>query len=254
MTNILYSDLHRILKGKVFSLGLALIFGYTFFLTVVLKIVLVSVNADLSSDDVLTSFPTSAPFFIAASILFLFIGDFNDGTIRNKIMCGVKKKTVAASAIVLGGIISSVFVIFSQISGLVVAKIFTNGYESMTAAEIANFSLRNIIAAFAAGCFMAMFLMILGGTKIAYVAGLVVTFLFRVATAEVADKLYPETGYTLLTGTKLQLYTLYDRYCPYAYFTGVNYHDLGKCLIGSAGLITFSLIVGMIVYEKREFK
>ena len=124
----------------------------------------------------------------------------------------------------------------------------------MTAVEIANFSLRNIIAAFAAGCFMAMILMVLGGTKIAYVAGLVVTFLFRVATGEVADKLYPETGYCLLTGTKLQVYTLYDRYRPYAFFTGVNYHDLGKCLIGCIILSLISLAIGMIVYEKREFK
>ncbi len=254
MTNILYSDIHKIIKGKVLKAGFALIFGYTFFLALVLKVILISVNADLTSDDVLTAFPTSAPLFIAASILFLFLGDFSDGTIRNKIMCGVQKKTVAASAIILGAIISVVFTVFSQISGLVIAKIFTSGYETMTVAEIGDFCLRNILAAAAAGSLMAMILMVLGGTKIAYVAGLVITFLFRVATGEVADKLYPETGYTLLTGTKLQLYTLYDRYCPYAYFTGVNYHDLGKCLIGSAGLITFSLIVGMIVYEKREFK
>ena len=254
MINLLYSDLHRVLKGKVFSLGLALIFGYTFFVSLVLKLILMTIDANLTSDDVLTSFTTSAPFFIAASILFLFIGDFNDGTIRNKIMCGAPKRSVAASAIALGGMISAVFVIFSQISGIAIAKILTDGYEAMTAADIADFCLRNLIAAAAAGCFMTMILMILGGTKIAYVAGLVVTFLFRVATAQVADKLYPETGYTLLTGTKLQIYTLYDRYCPYSFFTGVNYHDLGKCLIGCIILILFSFAVGMIVYEKREFK
>ncbi len=254
MINIFYSDLHRILKGRMFVSGLALIFGYTFVLSLVLKVILMSIGADLSSDDVLTSFTTSAPFFIAASILFLFIGDFNDGTIRNKIMCGAPKRSVAASAITLGGIISAVFVIFSQISGIAIAKIMTDGYEGMTAYDIADFCLRNIIAAVAAGCFMAMILMVLGGTKIAYVAGLVVTFLFRVATSEVADKLYPETGYTLLTGTKLKIYTLYDRYCPYSFFTGVNYHDLGKCLIGCTILTLISLAVGMIVYEKREFK
>ena len=33
MINIFYSDLHRILKGRVFVSGLALIFGYTFVLS-----------------------------------------------------------------------------------------------------------------------------------------------------------------------------------------------------------------------------
>ena len=254
MTRILYSDLHRILKGRTVKAGMALIFGYTLFLTLFLKLVLYSIDAKLTSDDVLTAFPESAPFFIAASVLYIFLGDFSNGTIRNKIMCGVQKKTVAASAIILGSLVSVFFVIFSQVSGMLLAKVFTDGYETMTATEIGEFCLRNIIASSAAGSFITMILMVLGGTKLAYVAGLVITFFFRIATAEVLDKLYPESGTCLLEGTKLKLYTLYDQYCPYAHFTGLNYHDLTKCLIGCIILTAISLLTGMIVYEKREFK
>ncbi|MBP8967918.1 MAG: hypothetical protein KBG42_01395 [Lachnospiraceae bacterium] len=254
MTRILYSDLHRILKGRAIKAGMAMIFGYTLILTLFLKVVLYSIDATLTSDDVLTSFPTASPFFIAASVLYLFLGDFSDGTIRNKIMCGVQKKTVAASAIILGSLTSVFFIIFSQVSGLLLAGIFADGYVTMTTSEIGEFCIRNIMASAAAGSFMTMILMAFGGTKLSYVAGLVITFFFRVATAEVLDKLYPENGACLLEGTKLKLYMLYDRYCPYAFFTGINYHDLTKCLIGCIILTVFSLLAGMIVYEKREFK
>ena len=102
--------------------------------------------------------------------------------------------------------------------------------------------------------FSTSLIMIMGGKNISYVIGLGIAFVFRIIDMEVLDKLYPDYGICQLTGTKLKLYTFYDKYVPYAHCSGTPRWEMSSCVIGSVALIVISLIIGMIAFEKKEIK
>ena len=254
MLNMIYSDLHRIIKSRGLITGVATVAGYNLFFAIILKAVLLFIDSDLSSDDVVTAFSGAAPFVIAATVLYVFIGAFNDGTIRNRLLSGSGRKNVAASMIITGSMLSGILSIVSTVSALIIAVIFTKGFSSMTAADVAEYSLISAMACMAAGAFCSMLIVIFGGNKAASYSGLALTFIFKLISTEVADKLYPETGISLLKGTKLLVYNFYDRYFTYAHFSSMVRHPFSSYVIGNAALIAVSLIAGVLIFSKKEIK
>ncbi|MBR3575252.1 MAG: hypothetical protein IKN97_08825 [Lachnospiraceae bacterium] len=254
MLKILYSDMRNLLSGRAFRYTALAVAFYNLLAAIVFKIIFRYMGGELYADELLGIFASLAPFVVTALTLFVFIGNFNDGIIRNKFLSGASRRDIICSALIAGGMGGILITVVSQISAFLWALFFTPGFYGLAADDVADYCLVMILASCALGVFTTMILMILGGTKIAYVAGLAVTFAFKLMTAEVADKLYPESGVSLLTGIKLAAYEFYDRYVVFSYFSEMLRHDFMDYVLGAAGLVVISFIIGSVVFEIKEIK
>ncbi len=255
MLRILYSDLHKIInsRGLKFSLWFCLIYPVVQALVLYL-VVHTYMGDELAGEDTLFSYASIGALLVSAAVLYLTVSDFSDGTIKNKVINGAKRSDIFCSA-VCGGMFAGVLTsVFCAAGELLAGFIFTKGFETLTKADVAKYILALTLASAAVGAFATMLVMIFGGSFFAYIPGLVIAFFFRVISMRVADKLYPENGVTTLTGTRLKVYTLYDRYFPYAHFTNYLRWDLLSYVIGAAILIAISFILGVIIFNRKEFK
>ena len=85
-----------------------------------------------------------------------------------------------------------------------------------------------------------------------YFAGFVVAFFLTILKMQVTNDLYPMNGNCILTGTKLALYTAYDRFSPFMHFEGYPRWDLLSYTIGSVVLIALSIGIGLIIFNRKE--
>jgi len=254
MLKILYSDMRNLIMSRVFRFGILAVAFYNLFTAVVFKIIFRYMGGELYGDNILGTFASYAPFVVAALVLFVFMGNFTDGIIRNKFISGASRRDIICSALLTGGMGGVLITAIAEISAFILTLFFTPGFYGLTASDIADYCLVMMIASCALGIFMTMILMVLGGTKTAYVAGLAVTFIFKLMTAEVADKLYPESGVSLLTGVRLAMYRFYDRYVVFSYFSEMLRHDFKDYVIGALGLMIISFIAGTVLFEIKEIK
>ena len=255
MLRILYSDIYKTVNSKGLKISLWFCLIYPVIQALILYLVVHNyIGGELTGEETLFSYSSIGALLVTAAVLYLTIPDFADGTIKNKIINGVKRSDIFFSSVLSGmfaGVLTSIFCAAGE---LIAAKLFTKGFYVLTAADVAEYFMALTLASAAVGAFAAMLVMIFGGSFFAYIPGLVIAFFFRVISMRVADKLYPESGVTTLTGTKLKIYTLYDRYFSYAHFTDYLRWDFLSYVIGAAILITISFILGVIIFNRKEFK
>ncbi len=256
MLRVFYSDLRFALCSRGFKTCCIITAAYTTFTSLLLQTVsYFFYHESITGDDVLNCYSDMAIFIITAATLFVFTTDFADGTIRNKLISGATRSDILISALLNGGIIgASQAAIFMAVQA-VLTLIMTDGYYLKSISEAARTGLIFTAASAAVGIFSTMLIMVLSGkrTVISYVAGLVIAFLFRIVSLEVSDKLYPESGFTALTGTRLAVYRFYDRYVPYAHFTSITRWDFASYIIGALALALISFVIGLILFNQKEF-
>lgn len=256
MLRIFYSDFRFLFKQLSFKIVTGVVVGYSIFFVVALKLVIHFVNEGnmISGEDVLSSYNDIATLAITAATLLLLNSDFANGTIRNKLARGIKRSEIYLSSIFNGMLAAVVLTAITVFFEIILALIFTDGFITFTVKEMADNILKLLITASSIGAFTSMFIMVFGGTKIAYFVGFVLAFFFDIIGAMVTNDLYPMSGNCTLEGTKLVLYTAYDRFMPYMHFEEYPRWDIFSYLIGSGVLIAVSIFVGMIIFEKKEIK
>lgn len=244
----------NVLKNRIFHAALIFAAAYPFMEALIFKIVYHFLGVDMPGEDIVAAYSSIASIAISAVIIFLLVNDFTDGAIRNKIINGVKRSHIVLSSVTIGALVSGLICMVACISQTIVICLFTTGYSSLLANEVSSYYIAQFAISVTVGAFMSALVMIFGGTKIAYFIGLVVAFLFKLASMEVGDKLYPESGICTLTGKKLMLYSGYDRFCPFAYFSGTLNHPLSDCLTGCLVLTVISILIALPVFIRKELK
>ncbi len=252
MLKMLYTDMRNILHNKGVMLcgvvSIIYLLGTILFSLIILKFL----GGSLHADEIITSYPSISVFVVTAMTLFVYINEYTDGIIKNKLCSGAKRWSIFISTEISAALMTFFMSAAIQIIMLIIALVFSEGFNYMTAAEVAFSYLELLIASTAISVFSTSLIMIMGGKNISYVVGLGIAFIFKIIDMEVLDKLYPDKGLCQLTGTKLKLYTFYDRYVPYAHCSGTPRWDMGSCVIGSVVLIMIAVIIGLIVFEKKE--
>lgn len=254
MLKMLYTDMRNILHNKGVKVCgfacLAYLIGNLLISIILLKVF----DATLYADEIVKLYPSISVFVITAMTLTVYISEFTDGIIKNKMCSGAKRSSIFLAAEISSAFMAFILTSIIQIVMLLVALIFSEGFYNLTAAEVAFSYSELLVASTSIAIFSTSLIMIMGGKNISYVIGLGIAFVFRIIDMEVLDKLYPDYGICQLTGTKLKLYTFYDKYVPYAHCSGTPRWGMSSCVIGSVALIVISLIIGMIAFEKKEIK
>ena len=254
MFRILYSDLRKILKSAALKIGIAAIAGYLFVNVLTIKIVGLYMHIGIYTDDFISCFPEIAIFLITASTLLITVGDFSDGCMRNKIISGISRTDIAMSALIGGMFQGFLYSFAACIFTFLLGAIFGKGLNNYTVGEYADFWIINTMTCMAIGAFSTILIIILGGKKISYVIGLAFAFVMKVFTMDVLDKLFPESGHCSLSGAKLAIYSFFEKYVPYIYQSVRPHYSYLTYFIGCGGLVLISVILGIIVFNKKEIQ
>ena len=255
MFKLLYADCRKLLYHAGMREGLAAISGYLLVYTVVMKLVSRFVGSDITADEVHMTYSGIANLLVTACMLMTTVSDFSDGCIRNKLISGADRTAIFLSAEITGLIQAAILSAVACAESLLLSLIFTKGgMQTMTAAELADHWMINALSCMSIAVFSTMLIMVLGGSKLSYIVGIVIAVGLNIFTLMVLDKLYPEQGSCTLTGMKLTLYRFYDSFVPYAYLSMRQHHGMGSYLIGSLGLILISTVAGLLIFNKKEIQ
>jgi ABC-type transport system involved in multi-copper enzyme maturation permease subunit len=251
---MLYTDMRNILHNKGVKICLAACVAYLVG-SVIFSIILLKIfDASLYADEIVKLYPSISIFAVTALTITVYISEYTDGIIKNKLCSGAKRSSIFFAAEMSSAFSSFCISAMIQIVMLLVAAIFSEGFNNMTAAEMAFSYTELLVASTSIAIFSTSLIMIMGGKGASYVIGLGIAFVFKIIDMEVLDKLYPDYGICKLTGTKLKVYTFYDRFVPYAHCSGTPRWNMSDCVIGSLVLVIISLIIGFIAFEKKEIK
>ena len=256
MLRMLYTDFRSTLLNRGIKILMLIFAAYIVGYVVLLKLVITLLNngGSLTADDVLMVYNQSSIFVVTAATLIVYVGEFTNGSIRNKLCSGAKRSDIFLAAIINSAFLSFLMSMFCQMLEIVLALIFTDGLHSQILSETAYSMLETTISCTAIAVFSVGIIMIMGGNYASYIIGLGVAFLLKIFGMDVMRQLYPEKGPVTLTGTKLEVYRFFDKYVPYARCSGMPRWDMTSLLIGCAGLIIITTVIGLIIFDKKELK
>ena len=251
----LYADSRRIFFSRSFYVSIAIIFLYQLIASLLIWALTAFLSeGQVASDEIAFLYPSIAAFIVTISTLFITQRDFEDGCIRNKLISGVKRSDAFLSAVVCGILQGALLTIVAFVSSMIVMPILSKGFMDFSIPEMADYWLVITLACMSIGAFSTALIMIMGGSKISYVAGLAVAFLLKMLGTHVLYKLYPDKGNCMLTGSTLELYKFIDRYNPYSYLLDEPHWDSLSYIVGCTGLVVISVVVGIIVFTKKEIR
>lgn len=256
MLKMLFTDFRSTFLSRGIKILMLIFSVYIIGYVIVMKVLLGLLDAglELYADEVLMVYNETAIFVVTAATLIIYVSEFANGTIRNKLCSGAKRSDIFFAAIINSVFVAALISISCQILEIILALIFSKGLNNMTLSEAAYSLSETTISCIAIAVFSAAIIMILGGSYASYIVELGVAFFFKVFGLEVATKLYPEKGPVTITGSKLAIYQFYDKYVPYARCTGQPRWDVQSLLIGCAGLMLISIVAGMVIFNKKELK
>nr|WP_297708930.1 hypothetical protein [uncultured Butyrivibrio sp.] len=251
----LYADIRSILLSRAFHLALIIIAAYQVLYFAFIKVIYLFVGvSEIDADDIAFVFVSVAAFLVTAATLFITDREFSSGCIRNKLISGVKRRDAFLSAVCGGMLQGALYTAFACLISIPFIGLFSVGFINFSIQEVADYWLIVVMTCMAIGAFSTALVMILGGSKLSYVIGLLIAFVMKVWDTVILDKLYPEKGFCKLTGAKLAVYSFVDKYIPYSYLMIRPHYEMRFYVTGCAAMIVISVVIGLIVFSKRELK
>lgn len=257
MLSMLYADLRRLWTQKLVCLGFPiLVFGYSLFYSVFDKVLMIAFDANPEenvADLNLTLYPSMAAIILGLLATIYITTDFQEGTIRNKILVGAKRRHIyLASCVIAAGmafVLQLVFSLATILFGNTIFDGFLLSYQQI-AEQMAIYALAGVSIAVLFTTLVFLF----GNSKAVFVICPAVALVFRIAALVILDKLYPVDGVCKLTGARLHVYTFLDQYCPFMHLMDFKRWDNMSYLLGNLGLIVISMMIGIVSFNRKEMK
>lgn len=225
---------------------------------IVMEILYIAVGKSLGGPYVATiddfsSFTAYSTIYLAVFTSFFLYGEFGDGTIRNKIVSGKSRLQILFSYCIVNSLVAIVIQVVSAVSALLVDLVFRVeiGVEFT---ELLYFIAVSSLAEVAVTVLYTSIIICFCTNKAGVAIPAVIALFMKIALLVIIDALYTDSGIPKVTGAKLSGYTFFDRYISFSHLTGPLRWDIGSYLIGSIALIIISVIVGSVVFSKKNLK
>ncbi len=255
MFRAMHAELYRLKKSKEVTIVLpAVVLGYILLFTVF--DLLLDSFFDVQGGNAtanLTYYPNLAALIISVVVTLFYQGDFLDGVIRNRVVVGMLKKHLYFSACIVMGIVAFGLQIFASLAGIAAGKIFI-GEFSYSFKEMMYISLVYALAGVAIAVFFTTILFMLGYLKISTFLLPAIAFIMRVYTLSANMKMYPGDEPAVLTGFSGKMLFWMDEYVPFFHLTGFPRWSFCSYILGDLGLILVSLLIGVLVFRKKELR
>lgn len=254
MINAIKVNLRKLLIGKTYlSIMFAVGVMYPLVVLLFMKMIYAIINQQYVLElSVFEAYSTYATFVIAFGVTKFFHSEFQDGVLRNKLVSGQRRKEVFLSSC----FVSSVFAVITQIVSILTIFVFAwmtgISMSEIVFGEVMEYTFVMVLAGIAVSVFYTAIYMCYGNSRIVIAVPMGISIFVRIMLMYIMDKLYPQTGVCKLTGTRLFVYQMIDKYSPYAYFFDNIRWNLGTYVIGSGLLTVASLIIGLIIFQKKD--
>lgn len=255
MYRMLCGDLRRLFKSKIFYMALVLYaFIYTSSTPFIMWVIgLFTHQAPDYADMELKGQPGTAAIAISIFIATFIIKEFSEGAIRNKLSSGAKRSEIFLSSVITMSVAAVMIQAVSLLSIIISGNTLMAGFLS-SPKEIIVMNVYYIIAVVSIAIFDTALIYILGGNHVSLFVGAVISVIMKLAAIMVLEDLYPETGETLISGSRLAVFSFIDKYIPYMHLAGFPRFGWSAYVIGGGGLIILSLLIGLVVFEKKDIK
>lgn len=254
MYKIFAADIRRLLKNKNFyHLNIFWVVEYGLFFVLFFGLLDEFLGIDkLYAENIFLQGISVLPL-----ISSIFIGshmgeEFRDGTIRNKIIRGAGRLELYACAVCYTIFVSLVTQVVLFLTSLLFGYTFLDGCMS-----VSGFIIRSgifTLAGTAISVFFTGLIYMFGASRVSYVICPSITIVFYFINSFVEYKLYPQNGLCTLSAGVQRAFLFVDKYIPLTYFYGELMHNAGCYIIGSIGLALLGIVVGAVVFLKKDLK
>ena len=255
MYRMLRADLHRLFRSKLFyvaTIGYA--FLYTASLPFIMWFISLFVPTELDPADLfIKSEPGTAAIAIAVFVTAFLMKEFSEGSIRNKLSSGVKRSDIFLSSVITMAIAAILIQASALLSVVISGELFTAGFISPMK-DVLIINGYYAIAAVSLAVFDATLMYIFAGNGASLFVSSILAVVMKFVGMMVLEDLFPESGEVVISGTRLQLFTFLDKYVPYMHLFGFPRYNWDAYVIGGSVLTVISVIVGILIFEKKDLK
>lgn len=263
MSNLLYANFSRMVKNKLFLIGIGFMFFAGSFLCYQQYRQLVGYGTNVKLDSTFFGY-TIMIGVISAIFCSLFVGaEYNDGTMRNKIIAGHKRIDIYFSNLIVN-IVASFLMCFSYILANIVVGIPLIGTLTISATEVLLIIAGSLISVVAFCSIFTMISLLVSTKAIAPVICIVAMFLSVAFLNEVQRILdnpkywYDGTVNTAYVGGKEreQLEFIYD-VLPTGQemqYSRKSTENMDKLCLYSVGVTIITTGVGVFFFRRKNIK
>ena len=194
-----------------------------------------------------------AAIYLAIFITLFLHTEAGEGILRNKIISGKKRYQVLISYCSVNAVLAAVLQVVSVLTTAAMAKIY-GSQITVTFAEVLRFTVVTTLAGIAISVFYTVVYMCFCTQKFAIALPATIAVAMRFSMFFILDALYTAIGTPKVSGFTLKLYTGIDRFVPFYHLTGWVRHDNLSYLAGDIAVIVISLVIGSIVFSKKDLK
>ena len=254
MYRLLIAELRRLFKGRIFRWMVILITGGLTLFGLLLKVIQILIGRIVPAPELLfTMVPTIAPLMIGIFVIVSAGGEFSDGTLRNKIFCGSRRRDILISTILSQCVCETILVSLFVLIALPVGRLLFGPFTA-DMSDIVSLAVLYILTSAAITVFYTGLQFIIGNSRSVIVVALITALANQTIAGEVFRKLFPLSGDCAATGLKLAVMNIYDRFIPFSYFTGPIRYDASIYAVGLLAFAALCFIVSSTVFERRDIK
>lgn len=255
MSNLIEADLRRLIHSKAFY-GICILAPAVLVLLECLSYVfmaLLGFDDKVFADAVLPAIEMRYGALLPALFVGCFAGhETVTGCIRNKIISGNSRISCFVSSsvtsVVAAIVTQAVIYLSSEVFGVVLGEGLTFNRE------LGSYTILRFGASIVLSVFFVALTYIFACNNGAYIASGALSGAMVIFGLEILTKLYPEDGVIKITGTKLAVYSFIDKYVPFSYFSAPVLRDPKIYITGLIGTLIISVLVGAVVYNRKELK
>lgn len=255
MLNTLRVDFKRYMMTKVFLI-MAVIFSIAgpVFMNISVNLFADAIKAEkYIGIDSFWYYSANASIYLAVIITMFLNAEAGEGIIRNKLISGKKRYQVLISYCLVNTVVATILELLSVISAAVVG-VLSGAVLRVSVDEIIRYTLVATLAGIAIGILYTAVYICFCTKKIANVIPIAIAMLVKIAMIVISDALFTTSGVPKVTGTTLKIYTGIDRYFAFFHLNNELRYDNMSYIIGNAALIIISILVGSLVFTKKDFQ
>ncbi len=196
-----------------------------------------------------------AGLILACVVAYFLYTDSEEGILRNKLISGKKRTSIFLSYCIVNGLVAICMQILSLLSVGITGKLFGMEMAYGSFLELIRFGM---VAAISGASLCVVFVTIFicfSDTKIASMASGVFSVVMMLTTSAVMERLsLLGSVASALRGTEFKVLVFLDKYVPFFYFKGNLRYETETYLIGCLATVLIALVVGCLVFSKRNLK
>lgn len=264
MSKLLYANFYRMLKNKLFLIGMGFMFFAGAFLCFQQYRQLVGYGAKVNLDSTFFAY-TIMIGVISAIFCSLFVGiEYNDGTMRNKIIAGHKRTEIYFSSLIIN-IFASFLMCFSYMLANIVVGIPLIGALTISGTKVILLVIGSLITVIAFCSIFTMISLLVSSKAIAPVICIVAMFM-SIAFLNEVQRILDEPKYyydgTLNTvsyvdGTERDMLEFIYDVIPAGQemqYSRKNVENMNKLCLYSMGLTLVTTGVGVFFFRRKNMK